>query len=314
MSKKQKDEKTIDVVRKILDYPQQPIQASKDVYLETLKRRLLNQSRVQYQKPISSSSSETELTPQVTIHHTSDNYQEQITQKSQETISQQPTVSDVEKGFFHPGEDLFEIEQVKDDEIPDFIEVKPKDQITVLQTDTTISPQDQDSESTQLPKWELVEEEQETIDETVEEFQEVKEEKPVFEEQEEPDDQETMIWEPADQQNMKDEKSDKKTFFKKFTREKPTFESADDKEPKFMVKDLKTSIKKLHKEQSDSSFEYKGYTLYQKEMDLGNNKKRIIHFFSKDVPDDSTPSPLPKDYEVRVNKKTGVPYIRKKET
>jgi hypothetical protein len=49
-------------------------------------------------------------------------------------------------------------------------------------------------------------------------------------------------------------------------------------------------------------------------MDLGNNKKRIIHFFSKDTPEDSTPSPLPKDYEVRVNKKTVVPYIRKKET
>ena len=312
MSKKQKDEENIDVVRKILDDPQQPIQDSKDVYLETLKRRLLNQTRVQYQKPISNPSSDPELTPQVTIHHTSVDQQEAPTEQPQETISQEPAVSDVDQRFFRPDEDLFEIEHVKDDEIPDFIEVKPKDQITVLQSDTTTPSQDQDVDNTQLPKWELVEEGQEPSDETVEEFQEVETEKPVFEEQEEPNDQETMIWEPADHQTMKDEKSEKKPLFKKFTRQKPTFESAD-KEPKFMVKDLKTSIKKLQKEPSDAPFQYKGYTLYQKEMDLGNNKKRIIHFFSKDVPDDSTPSPLPKDYEVRVNKKTGVPYIRKKE-
>jgi hypothetical protein len=48
-------------------------------------------------------------------------------------------------------------------------------------------------------------------------------------------------------------------------------------------------------------------------MDLGDNKKRVIHFFSKDEPEDSIPSSLPENYEVKINKKTGVPYIRKKE-
>ena len=53
--------------------------------------------------------------------------------------------------------------------------------------------------------------------------------------------------------------------------------------------------------------------LYEKEIDLGRGKTRTIRFFSKDVPDDSIPTTLPEDYEVKINKKTGVPYLRKKQ-
>jgi len=57
---------------------------------------------------------------------------------------------------------------------------------------------------------------------------------------------------------------------------------------------------------------YKGYTLYRKEIKLGSDKKRTIHFFSKEKPDDGKQVQLPDGYEVKVNRKTGVPYIRRK--
>ena len=314
MSKKH-DAENIDIVRKILDDPQQSLSNSKDVYLNTLRQRLLNQSRHPFQEYTSMDQSATSLKPQVTIHHTHEIQKSSIEDYPQELSSPEHQVSDVDKRFFHPEEDLFEIEHVKEDEIPDFIEVKPKDQIDLLQSDEMISSYEKEGESTPLPKWELVEEDEEPFFEEKEVFKkEERTEEPVSCTEEEPDERETIIWEPADQQKMQEVPKKKKPLFKKFTREKPTFESVDGKEHQFLVKDLKTSIKKLQGKKPDSPFYYKGYTLYQKEMDLGNNKKRIIHFFSKDIPEDSTPSPLPKDYDIRVNKKTGVPYIRKKET
>ena len=41
-------------------------------------------------------------------------------------------------------------------------------------------------------------------------------------------------------------------------------------------------------------------------------KKRTIHFFSKNKPDVGEPIQLPKGYEVKVNTKTGLPYLKKK--
>lgn len=54
------------------------------------------------------------------------------------------------------------------------------------------------------------------------------------------------------------------------------------------------------------------YVLYEKEIKLRSDKKQTIHFFSKEFPDDGKPVDLPDDYEVKVNRKTGVPYIRRK--
>ena len=55
------------------------------------------------------------------------------------------------------------------------------------------------------------------------------------------------------------------------------------------------------------------YTLYKKDVKTGSgDKKRTIHFFSKGEPDDGEPVQLPKGYEVKVNKRTKVPYIKKK--
>ena len=54
------------------------------------------------------------------------------------------------------------------------------------------------------------------------------------------------------------------------------------------------------------------YTLYEKKIELGSGKKRTVRFFSKGEPEDSEPIELPDDFEVKVNKKTGVPYLKKK--
>ena len=59
-------------------------------------------------------------------------------------------------------------------------------------------------------------------------------------------------------------------------------------------------------------FKHKDYNLYEKEIEVKSGKKRTVRFFSKAEPDEGKPIELPKDYEVKENKKTGVPYLRKK--
>ena len=59
-------------------------------------------------------------------------------------------------------------------------------------------------------------------------------------------------------------------------------------------------------------YKHGDYALYSKEIKVGQGKKRTIRFFSRTEPEDGEPVDLPDGYEVKVNKKTGVPYIRKK--
>lgn len=53
------------------------------------------------------------------------------------------------------------------------------------------------------------------------------------------------------------------------------------------------------------------YTLYKKEIGKGA-KKTTIHFFSKQKPATGTPVPVPEGYRIAVNKKTKIPYLKKK--
>ncbi len=62
----------------------------------------------------------------------------------------------------------------------------------------------------------------------------------------------------------------------------------------------------------DKSYKYGEYRLFKKEITTGNGKNRTVHFFSKTKPDEGEPTPLPDGYEVHVNKKTGLPYLKKK--
>ena len=66
------------------------------------------------------------------------------------------------------------------------------------------------------------------------------------------------------------------------------------------------------KQKETKTYRYGDYALYRKEIKVGPGKKRTIHFFSRTEPEDGGPVNLPEGYEVKVNKKTGVPYIRKK--
>jgi len=56
---------------------------------------------------------------------------------------------------------------------------------------------------------------------------------------------------------------------------------------------------------------YEGYTLYQREVKVGR-RKTTMHFFCKTPPTGGTPASLPEGYVIDVNKRTGVPYIKKR--
>jgi len=59
-------------------------------------------------------------------------------------------------------------------------------------------------------------------------------------------------------------------------------------------------------------FRHGDYTLYEKEIVTKSGKKQKVRFFSKGKPDEGEPIELPDGYEIKENKKTGVPYLRKK--
>jgi hypothetical protein len=67
-------------------------------------------------------------------------------------------------------------------------------------------------------------------------------------------------------------------------------------------------VDEKHKE----GYTYKDYTLYEKKIETKSGKKRLIRFFSKKEPNEGEPSDLPTGFEVKVNKKTGLPYLKKK--
>jgi len=64
----------------------------------------------------------------------------------------------------------------------------------------------------------------------------------------------------------------------------------------------------------EQGYVYGEYTLYKKEMTTDDGKIRTIHFFSKTQPVSGEPSALPEGFEVGLNKKTGLPFLRKKTT
>jgi len=61
-----------------------------------------------------------------------------------------------------------------------------------------------------------------------------------------------------------------------------------------------------------NGFRHGDYTLYEKETKTQSGAKRKIRFFSKGEIEGAEPIQLPKGYEIKENKKTGVPYLKKK--
>ncbi len=61
----------------------------------------------------------------------------------------------------------------------------------------------------------------------------------------------------------------------------------------------------------EEAFTYGEYTLYTKEVILRGGRKQRIYFFSKKKQEDAKPCPLPPGYKVKVNGKTGLPFLKK---
>jgi hypothetical protein len=53
------------------------------------------------------------------------------------------------------------------------------------------------------------------------------------------------------------------------------------------------------------------YRLYTRDVNLKGGKVQTIYFFSKRPPRSGTQCDLPRGYEVGVNKRTGLPYLKK---
>lgn len=56
----------------------------------------------------------------------------------------------------------------------------------------------------------------------------------------------------------------------------------------------------------------KEYTLYSREVKLKGGKLQKIYFFSARKPRSGTPSDKPDGYNIKVNIKTGLPFLKKK--
>ena len=52
--------------------------------------------------------------------------------------------------------------------------------------------------------------------------------------------------------------------------------------------------------------------LYTRDVELKGGRNQTIYFFSKRSPNSGNPCDKPSNYEVGVNKRTGLPYLKKK--
>jgi len=82
----------------------------------------------------------------------------------------------------------------------------------------------------------------------------------------------------------------------------------DEAEWEYYDEDLVSESKK----EELKGFRHGDYGLYEKEIKTKSGSKRKVRFFSKAEPEHAKPIELPKGYEVKKNKMTGLPYLRKK--
>ena len=58
-------------------------------------------------------------------------------------------------------------------------------------------------------------------------------------------------------------------------------------------------------------YKYGKYTLYTRKVKINGGKEVTIYFFSSHKPKSGTPTPMPEGYEVGVNERSNMPYLRK---
>ncbi len=59
-------------------------------------------------------------------------------------------------------------------------------------------------------------------------------------------------------------------------------------------------------------YKHEGWTLYCKDVKLKGGKTQTIYYFSKRTPKSGDPCDKPDNMTVGVNKRTGLPYLKKK--
>ena len=58
-------------------------------------------------------------------------------------------------------------------------------------------------------------------------------------------------------------------------------------------------------------FRHNNWILYKSEIILENGSKKTFHFFSKYRPNKGESCDLPKGFIVKINERTGLPFLRK---
>ncbi|RLF41548.1 MAG: hypothetical protein DRN12_03010 [Thermoplasmata archaeon] len=66
------------------------------------------------------------------------------------------------------------------------------------------------------------------------------------------------------------------------------------------------------RETAEEVYKHGEFTLYKKLVPTKSGSSRVFYFFSRESSDKGIPCPLPEGYEVHINKKSGVPYLKKK--
>ena len=59
------------------------------------------------------------------------------------------------------------------------------------------------------------------------------------------------------------------------------------------------------------AYQHEGYTLHAREVQLKGGRRRVIYFFSQRSPKSGMPVNMPEGYAVAVNKRSGLPYLKK---
>lgn len=340
MSQKEDDEKKLERIRKMLDDPHIPVSDQHDEkYLATLQRRLTGETKHLHDDlRFSSPQTQDDLTPHVVVHHSSIQNQPVESVETPNEIEEKPR----EEESVFDDEELFEIEKPDEAAIPEFIEVEPvlkkEEEVNTSVVDSTVSDTQKSLEH--LPLWHTVEEsviESSPCEEDT--SKKVRQKKrlprPFKNSVVKQDAKEPEIWEeecneeetkvelslnskPQERDGKKKrgiEKVSKKVSFKRFngntknTNKKNVPKSSAIEKTVEKEETTKTTAFKQLSEKD--RFSYGEYSLYRKQLRIGGKEIRTVHFFSKDAPEDSTPSELPEGYEVKVNEKTGVPYIKK---
>ncbi len=76
--------------------------------------------------------------------------------------------------------------------------------------------------------------------------------------------------------------------------------------------ELSSSKEKTQHSSSLKICTYKEYTLYKRDIRKPDGKRSTIHFFTKSKSGKGHPCALPDGYRIAINKKTGVPFVKKK--